>query len=173
MAGSLIKIDEEIVTSAVASVTLTGIDSTYDVYMVAFNNLGQVSDNQSISIRFIDSVGSAITDLEYDWSQVNMCSDVAFRKINGQNNNKALIVEQGGSNTNELSNGILYIFNANNSSEYTFFTNECNYTNTATVLRGGQGGGVLTSAEIVTGVQFLINSGDIDSGKFSLYGLKK
>ena len=34
MAGSLIKIDEEIVTSAVASVTLAGIDSTYDVYMV-------------------------------------------------------------------------------------------------------------------------------------------
>ena len=33
MAGSLIKIDEEIVSSAVASVTLTGIDSTYDVYM--------------------------------------------------------------------------------------------------------------------------------------------
>ena len=36
MAGSLIKIDEEIVTSAVASVTLGGADwdSSYDVYMV-------------------------------------------------------------------------------------------------------------------------------------------
>ena len=31
MAGSLIKIDEEIVSSAVSSVDLTGIDSTYDV----------------------------------------------------------------------------------------------------------------------------------------------
>jgi len=37
MAGSLIKIDEEIVTSAVASVTLGGTDwdSSYDVYMVS------------------------------------------------------------------------------------------------------------------------------------------
>ena len=34
MAGSLIKIDEEIVSSAVSSVSLLGIDSTYDVYMV-------------------------------------------------------------------------------------------------------------------------------------------
>ena len=173
MAGSLIKIDEEIVTSAVASVSLLGIDSTYDVYMVKYNNLGQVNDNQSTSIRFIDSVGSAITDSEYDFSQVNMCSDTSFRKINGQNGNKGLIVEQGGSNTNELSNGILYIFNANNASEFTFFTIEGNYTNTATNLRGGQGGGVLTSAEAVTGVQFLINSGNIDSGTFTLYGLKK
>ena len=38
MAGSLIKIDEEIVSSAVASVTLTGIDSTYDVYQVVISN---------------------------------------------------------------------------------------------------------------------------------------
>jgi len=36
MAGSLVKIDEEIVTSPVASVTLGGADwdSSYDVYMV-------------------------------------------------------------------------------------------------------------------------------------------
>ena len=34
MAGSLIKIAETTVSSAVASVTLTGIDSTYDVYKV-------------------------------------------------------------------------------------------------------------------------------------------
>ena len=38
MAGSLIKIDEEIVTSAVSSVTLTGIDSTYDVFKVVWTN---------------------------------------------------------------------------------------------------------------------------------------
>ena len=39
MAGSLIKIDEEIVTSAVASVELGGAnwDSSYDVYMVKTN----------------------------------------------------------------------------------------------------------------------------------------
>jgi len=168
MAGQLVQVATNTVSSAVASVTLTGIDSD-DVYMVAYNNLGQVNDNTNTSIRFIDSGGSAITDSEYDTAQVNMCSDISFRKINGQNNNKAFIVEAGGNNTNELSNGILYIYNANNASEFTFFTIEGNYTNTATNLRGGQGGGVLTSAEQVTGVQFLIDSGNIDSGTFTLY----
>jgi len=67
----------------------------------------------------------------------------------------------------------LYIYNASNSSEFTFFTNETVHTNTATNLRGNQGGGVLTSAEAVTGVQVLIGSGNIDSGTFTLYGLKK
>ena len=36
--GKLVQVATETVTSAVASVTLTGIDSD-DVYMVAFNNV--------------------------------------------------------------------------------------------------------------------------------------
>ena len=39
MAGSLIKIQETTVSSAVASVTLTGIDSTYDVYQFIISGL--------------------------------------------------------------------------------------------------------------------------------------
>ena len=173
MAGSLVLIQETTVSTSVASVSLTGIDSTFNVYKVVYDNLGQVNDNTNTNIRFIDSSGSAISDSDYDTSQVNMCSDITFRNLNGLNNDKAFIVEAGGANTNELSNGVLYIFNAPNSSEYTFFTIEGNYTNTATNLRGGQGGGVLTSAEQVTGIQFIINSGNIDSGNFRLYGLVK
>ena len=37
MAGSLIKVAETTVSSAVASVTLSGIDSTYDVYKIIVN----------------------------------------------------------------------------------------------------------------------------------------
>ena len=55
MAGSLIKIDEEIVTSAVASVTLTGIDSTYDVYMVKYNKLEVSNDANFLVGRFTSS----------------------------------------------------------------------------------------------------------------------
>jgi len=48
MAGSLIKIDEAIVTSAVASVSLLGIDSTYDVYMVRYNNVTAGTDRSTL-----------------------------------------------------------------------------------------------------------------------------
>ena len=39
MTGSLIKIQETIVSSAVASVSLIGIDTTYDLYQIVGNNL--------------------------------------------------------------------------------------------------------------------------------------
>ena len=79
-----------------------------------------------------------------------------------------------GNTANQTFNGIKYIFNANNSSEYTFFTNEISaYSNPAT-LWGNTGGEVFTSSSSVNGVQFfLYDTGNFDNGTFTLYGLKK
>ena len=46
MSGSLVKIDEEITSSAVASVTLGGSDwdSSYDVYKGLYHNVVPTSD---------------------------------------------------------------------------------------------------------------------------------
>ena len=173
MSGSLILINSAEISTSVTEVDLTGIDSTYDVYMVIYANLTQVNGNTNINIRFLDSGGSVIDDSEYDSAQDNMCSDTSFRRINGQNNDKAFIHEAGGNDTNESASGTIHIFNASNASEYTHFTTDGAYTNSATNLRGGQGGGVLTSAEAVTGIRFLISSGNIDGGTFKLYGFKK
>ena len=45
--------------------------------------------------------------------------------------------------------------------------------NSSGVFKGRQGGGVLTVAQATDGVKFFMSSGDIDSGTFKLYGLKK
>ena len=67
MAGSLVKIDEEIVTSAVSSVTLTGIDSTFDVYKVVLSDVQGTSDSVSFKERFTVS-GTAQSTSNYDYA---------------------------------------------------------------------------------------------------------
>ena len=47
MAGKLVQVATNTVTSAVASVTLTGIDSD-DVYMLAYNNVAPSNDNTGL-----------------------------------------------------------------------------------------------------------------------------
>ena len=47
----LVQVATNTVTSAVASVTLTGIDSD-DVYAVMFNNVIPVSDAQKLTVKF-------------------------------------------------------------------------------------------------------------------------
>ena len=171
MAGSLIRIDEEIVTSAVASVSLTGIDSTYDVYMVKINNVQSVNDNVGVYIRVTTS-GTADSDSEYDYANKGLRADSAFDNNSATNQDKA-IFGISGTGTGEIMNGIFYCFNFNNASEYSFITQEISQISSSGLHRGRQGGAVHTVASASDGMQFLMSSGNIASGTFTLYGLKK
>ena len=173
MAGSLIKIDEEIVTSAVASVTLGGSDwdSSYDVYMVKMNNAQTVSDTAFFA-RFTES-GTPNSLTSYDWAYKYFKADTSFANYNNSNQNYIPLTT-----TNESSlgnaNGVFYIFNANNSGEYTFLTGEeTHIQGGTTTVRGIQGGATFKQASSVDGINIFANSGNIASGQFVLYGLKK
>ena len=171
MAGSLVKIDEEIVSSAVASVTLTGIDSTYDVYMSQVINATPDTDATTLRYRFTVS-GTADSSANYDKAFKNLRSDSAFSAINEQN---VTYLHLGGvgTDTQEVVNSTQYLFNFNNASEYSFTTYEGIYIQSTGLARGFQGGGVLKETQITDGVNYFMESGNIASGTFTLYGLKK
>ena len=175
MAGSLIKIDEEIVTSAVASVTLGGSDwdSSYDVYMVNAYNVKCATDNIFFNLRVLAS-GTEQTTSNYDWAGKVLRSGLTFTNQYGTNQNHMRLTGNPlGSATNEVGNHTLYLFNFNNSSEYSFITQEGAYQNTVNNVEGNAGGFVYTVTEAHNGLLFYASSGNIDSGTFTLYGLRK
>jgi len=173
MAGSLIKIDEEIVSSAVASVTLTGIDSTYDVYKIVINKCKVDTDDKDIRIRFTES-GTPNTTANYDNAGLGLDTGSAFDNISATNETSLGLSLNIGNATDEQFNCIIYIFNANNSGEFTFCTFENTVITNFAILKGKQGGGVFTVASAVDGIQFIGDSTNIDTGsRFVLYGLKK
>jgi hypothetical protein len=174
MAGSLIKIDEEIVTSAVASVTLGGADwdSSYDVYMVKFSNVTVTTDSTTIKARVIKSDNTADSTANYDRALVALRTDTTFTDV-GSTNQTAFDVEFLGTGTGEMTNGVFYLFNFNNASEYNFCTTETSNINATPILIGGAGGFVHTVSQLGKGLQFFMSSSTIASGTFTLYGLKK
>ena len=171
MSGSLIKIDEEIVTSAVASVTLTGIDSTYDVYVVQIVNAIPDTNDVRFETRFTVS-GTSDSSSNYDRAFKNLRADTSFGDISDTNVSQ-LDLGTTGTGTGEMMNITQYLFNFNNASEYSFTTVEASIRNNGANLRGFQGGGVLTVAQATDGVNYFFHSGNIASGTFTLYGLKK
>ena len=171
MAGSLIKIDEEIISSAVSSVTLTGIDSTYDVYMFVTNNVHSANDGVNPFLRFTAS-GTEDSSANYDYAFKNLRTDTTFGNESVTNDNE-INLDNIGTGTGEQFNCVLYLFNFNNASEYSFVTVEGVNINQGAVLKGRQGGAVLTVAQATDGVEFFLSSGNIDNGTFTLYGLKK
>ena len=171
MAGSLVLIQETTVSSATATVTLTGIDSTYDVYTVLLNNVAGTAD-ANFNMRVTTS-GTADSDSEYDTASAILKSASSFGSTSDENEAQWRINSTVGTDTGEQTNHTIYLFNFNNSSEYSFYSNESVKLNASGSLEGYQGGGAHTVAESNDGVNFFFTSGDIESGTFKLYGLKK
>jgi|TARA_R100000479_G_scaffold139371_1_gene75482 hypothetical protein len=174
MAGSLVLIDSETVTGAVASVTLGGTnwDSSYDVYKVVVNNLECDTNNKAVSFRFLDSSNATI-NTGYSLAFVTLKANTSFSDDYGALTHAPFTDANIGTGTGEQANGIVNIFSANNASEYTHYTQEISYLNNSGVLTGNQGGGNLTSAEVTKGVSIFMSGGNIDKGDFKLYGYKK
>ena len=175
MAGSLIKIDEEIVTSAVASTYLQGIDSTYDVYMVTVNNLKVTTDTTTCYVR-VGNSGTADSSANYDEASKGLYSVSTFLNNNATNstqfNNALPFLDNSNAGVN--ANATIYLFNWNNSSEYSFITYEAIQMANTAELYGNQGGGVHTLAQSNSEIHFVMSSSTIASGStFTLYGLKK
>jgi len=177
MAGSLIKIDEEIVTSAVASVTLTGIDSTYDVYMLTINNVDN-SNAGSVKARVIKASDSSVdSTANYDsaWKGIRTIGSFSNQSYTNQTEFKDLAWSQN-TGDQETAQGTYYLFNFYNASEYSFITFESltyGFPNTSKELLSTTGGGVHTVAQSNSGIYIVPTSNNFVAGTFTLYGLKK
>ena len=167
MAGQLVQVATETVTSAVASVTLTGIDSD-DVYFLAMNNVSPATVNADVFLRVTES-GTASSDSDYDLAYKLLRTDTTFSNIGLTNQAQWQISGSLENEAGKTFNGHCYIYNANNSSEYTFVTIENGYMADDGTFLGEQGGGVYTQTTTVDGVSISFDTGNIDAGTFTLY----
>ena len=170
MSNSLILIDSDTASNS-ASISLTGISSTYDVYLCVLSGITPTAD-ANFNMRTTTS-GSADSDSEYDKASEVLKANTSFGTTSDTDEAQWRINSTVGTDTGEQANHTIYLFNFNNSSEYSFYTNESVKLNASGDLEGYQGGGVHTVAEANDGVNFFFTSGNIESGEFKLYGLKK
>ena len=175
MAGSLVLVDSATVSSAVSTVTLGGADwdDSYNVYVVRFQNVTTDTDTQGLLFKLLDTSNNILSTSNYH---------VSFKVYRGNTTPENAyggaaffygIDNYLGTTAGEVANGTYYLFNANNSSEYTTMTFENVYVNNSATIRSMNGGGAYKVAAATKGVQFYMNSGNISAGTFKLYGLKK
>ena len=171
--GKLVQVATETVTSSTNTVSLTGIN-TDDVYMVAIS--GATCDNNAVIGMRVTTSGSADTTSNYDRAVKFMLSNEAFGNSSATNQSYAQV------NSNRLQNGtglganaILYLYNFNSSSEYSFVTQETSTWREANVvaqqLSGENGGFVHTVAQACDGLIFYMDLGtdNFTGGTFTLY----
>lgn len=156
MAGKLVQVNKAVGDGTASSLTVTGIN-TDDVYMIAFYSLSTNTNNDTLKARVTTS-GTPDSDSEYDRALVSF-SSIAGVDANryGTNVDHWQIVENA-DDDNGGAQGILYLYNFNNSSEYSFYTQET--VGTVSNQQAGQmGGGVHTVAESNDGFSMYSNAG--------------
>ena len=170
MAGSLVHIGSAVASGSAATLSITGIDSTYNVYMVQVKNIVPASDD-TIGWRVTKS-GSIQSDSEYDNARQDMPTTASFQDNEAQN-------ADGVTNATIESTGdgffaTFYLFNFPNASEYSFGTFEHVAWVSTPQAFGGAGGFVHTVASASDGLSFYFTGGaNVSSGNLELYGLKK
>ena len=156
MAGSLV----QVATNTVSGTSTNSIDlvgtTTDDVYMVAITNASTTSDGQSRTRVLVSS--SADTSSEYDQASKALIANASFSDDTQTNADHWRFMFTG-NQTNETQSAILYLYNFNSSSEYSYGSfNNVSWVSTPQAF-GGNGGFVHTVASASDGLSFFFTGG--------------
>jgi len=167
MAGQLIQVDTETISSPTSSLYLSGI-TTDDVYMVTVNDLKVTTDNTTCYVR-VGNSGTADSSANYDYATKTLYSAGSFLNQSNTNQTEWDALNNLDSLAGSNANAIYYLYNWASSSEYSFITQEEATMLYITALYGKQGGGVHTVTQSNSEIHFVMSSSTIASGTFTLY----
>ena len=162
--------------SASSTIDITGIDSTYDDYMIVCTNY-RASASEIPHMR-MKIGGSWRTDSKYKYFQwvvrPQTGGDAFYLYSNGTDDQSTSIkwTEESANSAGQSGQFIHYFFNVNSTTEYK--TYQGNHVMYRGALYTGTGGGIyINNTGALTGVRYYQSSGTITVGKFKLYGLQK
>jgi hypothetical protein len=166
-----------------ATITVTGLTTTYDMYLIGINDLKIATDAQDIHMRFGDSGGIDSGAADYSWINTALTADAdntgstsdpkgsedssdAFICISGQNN-------AVGNAATEGFGGMWTLTNAGAGTNLPGVIGNYNNTNQSTGVTIGISGGHRRSKISVTQIQIFAESGNLTSGTLVVWGLSK
>ena len=166
-------IQTQTVTSSVTSVEFTsGIDDTYDTYVVVFEGITMASDGYPFTVRISTNGGSSYVAFGYAVHYEESTSNHnVYQGGNFTSTTYIRLSNSIGNATGESTNGVAYFHNLRNTSNNKIVAGTHGSQQIAGAYSKGTvvGGHATTAA--VNALQFGAFGQNITSGKISLYGI--
>ena len=171
--GQLELIETQTVSSDVATVSFDSIqESTYNVHFITVNNFQPATDNRHLAFRLkVNGTTTTGFDYQYAMSQNNITN--GGREHRSGNDTKIWLAYNSSFNSGEGSSGYLYVYNAGDSSKYTFLTSQFTTFRDTAEIQTNFNSGVRDVAGACDGFEFATSGGNITEGVFSCYGIKE
>lgn len=150
------------------------INSTYDVYAVAFQDVVPVTDGANLMMRTSTDAGStfAASSSDYVYSGLYSSSSSSSASANVSTGANSIVLFPGAaSQTERASSGIIYIHNPAGTTSAKRITWQAAGGGTTAQEISITGSGRRDAIADVDAFRFMMSSGNIASGVFSLYGL--
>ena len=169
--GSWIEITQTVISGSPATVDFTtGIDDTYDLYMVVLQNVVPATDATDLYMR-LSSASSWITTGSYfqAFAYPNASTGGAWSIAAGQ-----AFIGIGislGTGTGESYNGHIIFYNMRDTSSHKHMFLNSSVRNSSPNIVGRFGACSVNSQAALDGIRFYMASGNLSSGTITLYGM--
>ena len=172
LGGSLELIETVVADDSVAYYDFDNLGN-YDVHLFQATNVQAASTTaQNLDIRV--KVGGTAQTSGYQFAQQLGNGAGTFSESNSTSFNQFIWLPNVDNETNASANGYAYIYNAIDSTKYTFGTFQTVIKQDTHTPRISFGGNVFTTTNQCSGLRvFMADTGNIASGTIKLYGIKQ
>jgi len=177
--GSLVLISEQTASSSASVSFTTGIDSTYPIYKFEFINIHPSSDGPLF--RYIastnggSSYGVATTTTYFYAGHEESGASNFFTyetRDEAQSTNPIAFSDTTGSDNDQSLSGEMFLYNPSSTTFVKHHMSRINTAGNADQSNDVFVAGYFNTTSAVNAIKFTFASGNIDSGKIKLYGIK-
>lgn len=175
-AGSLIFLNSATASADASIVFDSGeISSTYDFYYYTYRSVIPASEPVNLYLRFSNDSGSSYENTNYrnGIASTGLTLSYPGGASIAEGTSAICLARNQGNDTDEYCSGFGWIFSPNDSSIYTFSRGWGQQVTPTASRQHSFFVGEYQVNETINAIQFIINSGNITSGEFVLYGLKE
>lgn len=174
--AGLTLLQAQIISSPVAAVDfVTGLDSTYDNYVLLISDLIPATDAINLFLRVSEDGGGTFKSgaSDYAWN-ANGVGDGGASTA-GSTGDTGIRLNHGNTLSNSRAyGGEVLIHSPSGAALHKLFTSRGSYEFSGGTMAHFVGGGVFKlDTNAINGIRILSSSGNISSGKLALYGVRK
>jgi hypothetical protein len=171
--GKLELIETQTITSSTSAIDFINLaTNSYNVYFLTINGLTSLLDSRAVIIQLSNDNGSSFITSGYQYAHQVCKANGTFTEEKSTSAGHLVTLAGIGNASNEVMNGYCYLYNLLDSTKYSFATQHSSGLESASVLEGRFGSGVLPTAETHNAIRIRENiTTDFDNAVVSLYGI--
>ena len=155
------------------------LDSTYPIYLFKFINIHPATDQKKFMFQGTTNGSDFNTTMTTTWFQAyhdEADSNTALTYVVGEDQAQGTsfqsLSEDTGNDNDQNYCGELWLYNPSSTTFVKHFMARGNETYFSDFTNNHYVGGYFNTTSAITGIQFKMESGNIDAGTFKLYGIK-